>query len=395
MSQTIASDSSALPRAEPPRSPEDVRLPLRRRQQGVLGSPGLAGPAYRRRDWTGLSPAQVLARYPKGKSQPLKVLEIYIELFNGQHTRYMKSVSHKTRQERAQFLRRFFRDLKAKAGFKTLPDPRNLGTRHVQAIVKVWQAEHLAPATIQTYFSFLRGFSQWLGKPGFIRPLPQYGLGEEEYERQEAATRDHGWSAAGVPIDEMVQWVTDFDPHVGCCLRVMHAFGLRKKEAVMLQPHRAVVPATVTDLPSDEWEATDYLLIDRGSKGGRKRCVPVASETQRHAVALAQSLVSGKDGNLGDPSRDLRQNLRRFEYVLTKFGITKRGKGVTSHGLRHQHLLDQYEARTGGQRAPVRAGGPVPPDLDLPARQAVAELAGHGRRRASTAYLGSSAITCS
>jgi hypothetical protein len=56
-----------------------------------------------------------------------------------------KTVSHKTRQERADFLRRFFRDLKAKAPFATMPDPRNLGDRHIRAMVKVWQQEQARP----------------------------------------------------------------------------------------------------------------------------------------------------------------------------------------------------------------------------------------------------------
>lgn len=87
------------------------------------------------------------------------LLDLLIEFHNTQHTALEKTVSHKTRQERADFLRRFFRDLKAKARFATMPDPRNLGDRHVRAMVKVWQQEKLAPATIQTYLSFLRGLA--------------------------------------------------------------------------------------------------------------------------------------------------------------------------------------------------------------------------------------------
>ena len=63
----------------------------------------------------------------------------------------MKTVSHKTRQERAQFLRRFFRDLNLKAGFKMARDPRNPGQKHIHAMVQVWHDERLAPATIQPY----------------------------------------------------------------------------------------------------------------------------------------------------------------------------------------------------------------------------------------------------
>jgi hypothetical protein len=72
----------------------------------------------RRQAWAGLVPGQILERYKPGKAPPLKVLDVLIELFNTLHTSMEKTVSHKTRQERSQFLRRFFRDLNLKGGFK-------------------------------------------------------------------------------------------------------------------------------------------------------------------------------------------------------------------------------------------------------------------------------------
>ena len=89
----------------------------------------------RRQNWSGMTSEQILARYTPGKAAPLKVLDVLIELFNTLHTALEKTVSHKTRHERAQFLRRFFRDWKLKAGFKTMPDPRNLAQKHIRAMV--------------------------------------------------------------------------------------------------------------------------------------------------------------------------------------------------------------------------------------------------------------------
>ena len=103
----------------------------------------------RRQSWAGLSTQEILARYKPGTAPPLKVLDVLIDLFNTLHTSLEKTVSHKTRQERAQFLRRFFRDLSQKAGFKMAPDPRNLGQKHIHAMVQVWHDERLAPATIR------------------------------------------------------------------------------------------------------------------------------------------------------------------------------------------------------------------------------------------------------
>lgn len=98
---------------------------------------GNAHQPERRPAWAGLTPPQILARFPPGRGDPLRVLEVLIELFNSQHTALEKTVSYKIRQERAQFLRRFFRDLKAKAGFNRVPDPRRLRQKHLQAMVAV------------------------------------------------------------------------------------------------------------------------------------------------------------------------------------------------------------------------------------------------------------------
>lgn len=43
-------------------------------------------------------------------------------------------------------------------------------------MVQVWHDERLAPATIQTYLSFLRELAMWMGKPGFVRVPAHYGL---------------------------------------------------------------------------------------------------------------------------------------------------------------------------------------------------------------------------
>lgn len=102
----------------------------------VQGSPGAWRDAHhqplRRQEQAARTPAEILQRHRPGRTDPLRVLDLLIELFNAEHTALEKTVSHKTRQERADFLRRFFRDLRNKANFATVPDPRNLGDRHIR-----------------------------------------------------------------------------------------------------------------------------------------------------------------------------------------------------------------------------------------------------------------------
>jgi site-specific recombinase XerC len=357
----------------------------RRKQQPPSPGRSIQQEPVRRQAWAGLAPRQILERYKPGKAPPLKVLEILIELFNTLHTSLEKTVSHKTRQERSQFLRRFFRDLKLKGGFKMVPDPRNLGQRHIQAMVQVWQREQLAPATIQTYLSFLRGLAMWMGKHGFVRGPAHYGLSLQEYQRHENAQRDKSWSAQGIASDALLAQVCAYDLRVGTSLKLMQAFALRKKESVQFRPFEHVVPFAETGLPESLREADRYVSV-RG-KGGRVRWVPVTVPARLAALEAAQQVVSSRDAHMGAPERDLKRNLRRLDYVLEKFGITLRERGITGHGLRHEELNDKYEG-VAGVPSPVRGGGPVSAALDREARLAVSRLAGHARMRASGAYLG-------
>ena len=360
-----------------------------RRVQGALGAWRDAHhQPSRRQEWASLTPAEILEYHRPGQANPLRVLDLLIELFNTQHTALEKTVSHKTRRERADFLRRFFRDLRQKAGFKTVPDPRNLGDRHIRAMLAVWQAERLAPATIQTYLSFLRGLALWLGKPGFIRTPAHYGLTPAEYQRHEYAQHDKSWTAAGIDIDALIERVCAYDRYVGTSLRLIRAMGLRRKEAVMFRPHRCVVSFEATGLPPEERQADHYVRIKEGAKGGRLRYVPLDTPQRITALEFAQAVADGEDAHLGDPRRSLQRNLRRFDYVMARFRITAEGLGATAHGLRHEAMIDHYMGKSGGEAPPVRGGGPVPPDLDLKARLAAAQLAGHNRVRASGAYLG-------
>lgn len=339
----------------------------------------------RRQGWVTVNPQEVLARYRPHRTDPLLVLEVLIELFNTQHTALGKSVSYKTREQRAKFLRRFFRDLKTLGGFSPVPDPRNLGERHVAKMVQIWQQKHLHIGTVQTYLSFLRGLCAWVNKPGMVRHPQDYGF--HCAPRQEVTDRDKSWSGQGVDIAAKIEAVTQMDERVGTTLRLMLAFGLRAKEAIMFRPHRSVMVFEETGLPTSAKVAARYVRIKEGSKGGRLRFVPVLTAEQESVLTHAQALAASADLSIGDPAESLASNLRRFYYVLGRQGITRKAMGTTSHGLRHEVFIDAYEAFTGVE-PPVRGGQRPDPRIDRAARLAVSRIAGHARPKAASAYLG-------
>ena len=366
--------------------------PTPRRKQATASpssstSPGrIAGQdAVRRQGWIGKSPQEVLAMHPPGTTPALRVVDVLIELFNTQHTSLEKTVSHKTRYERAHFLRRFFRELQTKAGFKVAPDPRNLGQRHVHAMVQVWRQAQLAPPTIQTYLSFLRGMAMWLGKPGFIRKPTHYGLVPDEYQRHENAQRDKSWRGNGVDVEALLAQVSAYDARIGASMRLMVALGLRRKESVQCRPFVHVLPFEQTGLPEDQRRADRYLWVK--GKGGRVRWLALTKPMQLAAIEHARAVVSSPDDHLGTPDRDLKSNLRRLDHALRKFGLTKRERGTTGHGGRHEFLQGEYQDRS-GEPAPIQGGGAVDQDIDREARLHVSRAAGHARVRAAGAYLG-------
>jgi integrase len=358
-----------------------------RRRNGAKRSDVHAHQPKRDPNASSSSDHDVLARYPAGSTPPMRVLEVLIDLYNKQHTAKVKEVSFKTRRERAMFLRRFFRELHERARFPSIPDPRNLGDRHVKAMAEIWQRGKLAAATIQTYFSFLRALANWIGKPGLIKSPAVYGFTAEEYQRHDASNVDKSWSGHQVDIDAVLLEVAQYDAHVGAMLALIRAFGLRKKEAIMFRPFFRVVPFEETRLPIELRKADNYISILAGSKGGRLRYIPIDTPERKAAIAQAQSVVASNDGHMGQPGLTLKQAMRRFDYVMGKFGVTGNALGVTAHGLRHEALIDHFETVT-GDSPPVRGGKGVPKDVADLARKEVALLAGHNRRRASNAYLG-------
>ena len=148
-----------------------------------------------------------------------------------------------------------------------------------------------------------------------------------------------------------------------------------------------IVPFESTGLPENEKQADEYVWIRQGAKSGRQRFVPLNTSARIAAIEYAQTVAMEPEAHLGDPANELKKNLRRFDYVLVKFGITTRKLGVTAHGLRHEALIDEFVART-GQQPPVRAGANMSAEVERATRVAVSRLAGHARKRASNAHLG-------
>lgn len=309
-----------------------------------------------------------------------RTLQDIINRHNGQHGARDKVVSHRTRDARAMALFRMFNLLRT-LGYKM--DPRSIGERHVRVLVWYWTRhpaaaslphgsthkvelpeQPLSPAYIQQQLSILRVFCDWIGKPGMVRPPETYVEDRALVARSSVAERDHGWSANGVDLEEVYAMVAIRNEFVAVQLRVLAAFGLRRKEAVMFRPHVAEVPAWAVPPEHAGGRFLCFLPIKRGTKGGRLRYVAVRTTEQVRALEEARRLVRREDGYLGQPGHTLKQSLDLFSNTIRSCGITKNTVQTSAHGLRHEFAGDLFYDVT-ELPAPVRASEVAFADPDM------------------------------
>lgn len=254
-----------------------------------------------------------LASVPLNPKRWRCVLNLLLELHNWRHSSKPKGVSNKTKAERARFLHSLFAWLRGNQKKQYKLDPRSLSGRHIDFIMAHWQAEakagRMSPPTIQTYFSFLKTFTGWIGKSALMKPIECYFDDPKLYRRSYIAKRDNSWTAAGVSVVARIRAAIDMDRYVAAALMLMAAFGLRFKEACMVRPHRDIIEQI-----APLGVVTYYLNTHRGTKGGRERLVPIVTAAQWQAIEFAKSLVMKLDDSVSDPHLSLKQALRRTRY---------------------------------------------------------------------------------
>ena len=268
-------------------------------------------------------------------------------------------------------------------GYK-IQDPKNLGERHIEVLVKHWwYCQHKKAKTIQNDLSRLRVFCAMLGKPGMVGAVQKYlpDVDPELLKVRSAARTTKSWSGHGIDLVETFRKVDERDPCLGLMLRLELGFGLRREEVLKCNPH-------VQDYGH-------YLQVFPGmGKGGRWRNIPIASHAQRDLLDYVKARVSQNKALGWEYSRSgqiasLEQNIRRYENLMTSFGFTKADAGITGHGLRaqfaenHALLLGMIPPTMGGSAGQLDGA-----DSGV-VKAKVAQALGHNRVSVTSAYIGS------
>ena len=274
------------------------------------------------------------------------VLQLILQRHNWQHSSKHKGVSHKTMAERTRFCVWLFDFLRGHPKHFKL-DPRTFSGRHVEAVTGYWQVEaragRMSPATIQTYFSFMKTFAGWVGKPKLLKPIACYFDDPMLYQRHLANGVDKSWRAKGVDAAAVISEVEAYDVHAAASLRLMQAFQLRFKESVMFRPHSDVISGAQAGNPADG--VACYLDTHRGTKGGRKRLFPIDNEMRQDAAA-GDAPAALRDGVL-------RHHARRPGRCAARLAAPGRGRRLREH-----HGCATAHRRWFGRAARARHAGP-------------------------------------
>lgn len=279
--------------------------------------------------------------------------------------KHNKESSFSTHANRIDHLRQIVSDLE-NGGYK-LQNIRNMKQKHVKALVNSWKERGLSVGTIKNRMSTLRWTAAKINNPQIVeRSNRAYEIEDRQYVKNDIniAKRLDNASLEKITND-----------NVKMSLRLQEAFGLRREEAMKIQPNIA--------------DKGDKLHLQASwCKGGREREIPIRNEEQRALLNEVKLFVNER----GDKSlipRDLTyiQQLKTYEYQTEKSGIEK------NHGLRHQYAQDRYLEIT-GRECPKNGGlrsrqlSPEDRKIDNEARLQISEELGHSREAITAVYLG-------
>jgi len=262
--------------------------------------------------------------------------------------------SHATQADRQGVLTLAARQLRA-AGFRQMR-ATSLKEKHVDVLLRRWQADGLSAGTLKNRLAHLRWWAEKVGRAGVIpADNAQLGIPKRRFVADENKARE-----LGDRLDRIR------DPHVRMSLSLQQAFGLRREESIKFRPRYA--------------DRGDRIVLkDSWAKGGRPRTVPITTPEQRTVLDAVGSLIP--------PHKNFIQQRRTYDGQCKTAGLSR------MHGLRHRYAQMRYETLA-GWKAPA-AGGPSVRSLtpaqraqDAKARQTISGELGHERASVVAIYLG-------
>lgn len=275
-----------------------------------------------------------------------------------------KDGSFATQADRANILHAAARTLQ-KAGYQNLA-AASLKPKHVDVLLKQWQADGLAVGTIKNRMAAVRWWAEKVGKQNCVpRTNDAAGIARRSYVAKESKAQQLDQDTLAKIGHERLR----------VSLELQQAFGLRREEALKFQPDYAMASIGNAIELKASW-----------CKGGRARTIPITSDYQREVLTRAAALA-GKGGSMIPPDKTYVAWLSTYKEATRAAGARR------LHGLRHGYAQARFEALA-GFKSPA-AGGPSKAQLtpeqreiDLRVRLQISAELGHGREEVTAVYLG-------
>ena len=268
--------------------------------------------------------------------------------------------SFATKSERFKTVRLVDKQL-LELGYRGL-ELKGLKPKHIDALLQKWQADGLSPGTVKNRMAHVRWLAEKINKKAIV-PSSNAALGIEN--RVYVTNENKGQTLSQKQLNSIP------DQHLKMSLKLEVAFGLRREEAMKIQPEKA--------------DHGDHLMLDASwCKGGRDRTIPILNEAQRKVLEEAKALACGR--SLIPAHLPYAKQLKRYENISLKLGL--RG-----HGLRHTYAHQRYFELTGIEcpavsGVSVRELSAALQSADKEARAIITSELGHGRLQVTATYLG-------
>lgn len=261
-----------------------------------------------------------------------------------------RTVSDSTKRSRLDMMNRFIRALSFE-GIQ-VNSLRDIAERHVARYLKWMAASGCSRKYCNNVYVQLRNFvERGLGKYNCIGPFEKYlGAGViAPLNATESKGITGKFDEKGVALDaeELTERVCRVDPLVGLLAKISLFAGLRRSEAICLQPHRAL-------------HSNDKLYVRDGAKNSRQRYVELSLVPEFQCKALR--VLEEMRKLCRNPEHTLLQGMRletakrRYSKICKAAGLTRSDLGVTPHGFRHEWVHRAWIAS--GHVVPLRGALP-------------------------------------
>lgn len=253
-----------------------------------------------------------------------KISKLERQLFREYNTK-MRSRSVNTKKNHHVLLRDIARLL---VNHFQLQNLRKLRQAHVDYVIQQWKIRGYKSGTLATKIGFLRKLCIAIGKRACIKDNTFYNV-----KRGTVQFIDKRWTPGGKEdfafIDNIDRSIHKYATILIDLLRLQRLFGLRARESMKFWPLQEVV--------CSEDGTPLRIELTLGTKNGRYRTIPVATDEQRSF--LKYLLITYKTNPIQPyPASDYKKWQRIYFYFLKKIDVTGWRSG---HGLRQAYANDR------------------------------------------------------